>query len=66
MAAEGVFRQAGVIKGENRDTAWFSMLDHEWPRLRMAFDGWLSEGNFDSEGRQRKTLAEWRATAGAV
>ncbi|WP_231589275.1 GNAT family N-acetyltransferase [Chromobacterium sp. LK11] len=57
---EGVFRQAMVYKGRNRDTAWFSILDHEWPALRQAFEAWLSAGNFDAAGGQRRTLAQWR------
>ncbi|MEE8534584.1 MAG: GNAT family protein [Kiloniellales bacterium] len=55
---EGVFRQATVYKGRNRDTAWFSILDSEWPALRRAFEDWLDPGNFDSQGRQRQRLSE--------
>ena len=55
---EGVFRQATVYKGRNRDTAWFSILDSEWPALRRAFEAWLDPGNFDSRGRQRRSLSE--------
>ena len=54
---EGIFRQHMVIKGRNRDTAWFAILDKEWPRLRAAFQAWLSDGNFDAGGRQQKSLA---------
>ncbi|MEN2427681.1 GNAT family N-acetyltransferase [Chromobacterium vaccinii] len=54
---EGLFRQARVNKGRNRDTAWFSILDHEWPARRAALEAWLDEGNFDAEGRQRASLA---------
>ena len=54
---EGVFRQAGVVKGRNRDTAWFAAIDAEWPALRSAFDTWLEPGNFDDAGRQRQRLA---------
>ena len=61
MEAEGVFRQAGVVKGENRDTAWFSMLDGEWPVCKAAFETWLAPENFDAEGRQKKQLGELRA-----
>ncbi len=57
---EGVFRQARVVRGRNRDTAWFSILDGEWPALREAFQRWLAPENFDSEGRQIRRLAEWR------
>jgi len=55
---EGVFRQHMVIKGQNRDTAWYAMLDHEWPARRQAFEAWLAEENFDQEGRQKRTLAK--------
>ncbi len=56
FTAEGVFRQHLVIKGRNRDTAWFAMLDSEWPRLRAAYEGWLDPANFDDAGQQRRTL----------
>ena len=55
---EGIFRQHMVMKGRNRDTAWFSMLDSEWPARRRNFEEWLAASNFDSQGRQRKSLAE--------
>lgn len=58
---EGVFRQHMVMKGANRDTAWFAMIDKEWPAIRRAFEEWLDPQNFDREGRQRKRLAEIRA-----
>lgn len=54
---EGVFRQHMWVKGENRDTAWFAMLDGDWPRLREAYERWLEPGNFDAAGRQRTRLA---------
>jgi RimJ/RimL family protein N-acetyltransferase/ribosomal protein S18 acetylase RimI-like enzyme len=54
---EGVFRQHMVAKGSNRDTAWFAMLDREWPVRRRAFDLWLSPDNFDENGRQRLRLS---------
>lgn len=54
---EGVFRQHMVVKGLNRDTAWFSILDEEWPRLREAYLAWLAPENFDADGRQRTSLA---------
>jgi RimJ/RimL family protein N-acetyltransferase len=57
---EGVFRQHRVIKGRNRDTAWYSITDAEWPSRRAAFEAWLSPENFDAEGSQRRTLAELR------
>ena len=53
---EGIFRQHMVVKGCNRDTAWFSMLDHEWPARKRAFKSWLDPANFDSQGLQRKGL----------
>jgi RimJ/RimL family protein N-acetyltransferase len=53
---EGTFRQHMVIKGRNRDTAWFAMLDHEWPAVRTGFERWLSPSNFDADGRQRTSL----------
>jgi RimJ/RimL family protein N-acetyltransferase len=55
---EGIFRQAVVYKERNRDTAWFSILDREWPALRGAYEQWLSPGNFDDTGRQRRRLAD--------
>ncbi|WP_425410186.1 GNAT family N-acetyltransferase [Hyphococcus sp.] len=60
---EGVFRQDVVMKGRNRDTAWFSMLDTEWPAAKAACEAWLAPENFDGEGRQRLSLAEIRARA---
>lgn len=57
---EGVFRQAVVTKGRNRDTAWYSIIDREWPPIRAAFEAWLSPDNFDAEGRQRRSLSEIR------
>ena len=57
---EGVFRQHMVVKGQNRDTAWFSMLDSEWPLLRTAFERWLDPANFGSDGKQLKRLADIR------
>ena len=60
---EGVFRQAVTYKGRNRDTAWFSITDQDWPRISEAFKSWLSETNFDSQGQQRQSLSELRAEA---
>lgn len=54
---EGVFRQALVYKGRNRDTAWFSIVDGEWPALEAAFERWLAAANFDEAGRQRESLS---------
>ena len=60
---EGVFRQHMVIRGRSRDTAWYSIVDSEWPRIRAALDQWLAADNFDSEGTQKKTLAAIRAAS---
>ena len=54
---EGVFRQHMLVRGNNRDTAWFSMLDREWPERRAAFQAWLDPANFDASGRQRVALS---------
>lgn len=58
---EGVFRQHMVVKGENRDTAWYAMLDGEWPAIRHAFEAWLDPANFDAEGRQKRGLEDIRS-----
>jgi RimJ/RimL family protein N-acetyltransferase len=55
---EGVFRRHMVIKGRNRDTAWFAITDEEWPAIRAAFSAWLAPENFDARGRQRRALGE--------
>jgi len=54
---EGVFRQATIIKGRNRDTAWYAAIDYEWPALKEAFMQWLSPSNFDEQGKQRTRLS---------
>jgi hypothetical protein len=54
---EGVFRQASVVKGRNRDTAWFAVIDGEWPALRDAFQRWIHPANFDEQGKQRMRLS---------
>jgi RimJ/RimL family protein N-acetyltransferase len=54
--AEGVFRQHMVLKGKNRDTAWFSIIDREWPWVKAAFERWLEPENFDAQGRQLQRL----------
>jgi RimJ/RimL family protein N-acetyltransferase len=59
---EGIFRQAIVYKGRNRDTAWFSILDREWPALDAAFCAWRDPANFDAQGRQRQRFEALRAT----
>jgi RimJ/RimL family protein N-acetyltransferase len=58
---EGIFRQAVVYKGRNRDTAWYAAIDSEWPELERAFRRWLDPGNFDDEGRQRVRLSDLTA-----
>lgn len=55
---EGVFRQATVVKGRNRDTAWFAVIDAEWPALKEAFEAWLAPSNFDAAGHQRERLGD--------
>lgn len=55
---EGVFRQATVVKGRNRDTAWFAVIDKDWPALDEAFRLWLDPANFDSEGQQKEALSD--------
>lgn len=57
---EGTFRQAVVSKGRNRDSAWFSIVDSEWPAIRSAFEAWLDPANFDASGMQRRPLAARR------
>lgn len=58
---EGIFRQAIVYKNRSRDTAWFSIIDHEWAKMQYAFQNWLSADNFDENGKQKKTLQTIRA-----
>lgn len=55
---EGIFRQATVVKGRNRDTAWHSIIDSEWPALREIFERWLNPANFEANGTQRARLSE--------
>ena len=62
---EGVFRQHLVVKGLNRDTAWFSIIDKDWVALKPAYEAWLSPANFDAEGKQKRRLEEVRAETGA-
>ncbi len=49
-----------IVKGENRDTAWYSIIDKEWPALEQAYEGWLDPGNFDSDGNQKRRLEDFR------
>lgn len=58
---EGIFRQATIYKKRNRDTAWLSVVDSEWPRLRSGFEQWLAPENFDENGQQRQSLSEYRS-----
>jgi len=62
LTFEGVFRQAAIVKGRNRDTAWFAAIDSEWPALRDAFQQWLEPSNFDEAGRQRISLTALTAS----
>lgn len=61
---EGVFRQVVVYKGRNRDTAWFSIIDGEWPRVKQALQRWLAADNFSADGQQRQRLETLREEAG--
>lgn len=58
LSYEGIFRQATVVKGRNRDTAWFAAIDAEWPALKEAFGAWLALSNFDAAGRQVERLVD--------
>jgi len=55
---EGIFRQARIYKGRNRDDAWFSVIDREWPDLERAYEEWLAPENFDAQGRQKASLGD--------
>ena len=57
---EGVFRQATLYKGRNRDTAWYAITDRDWPALKRAYEAWLDPANFDATGRQKTRLSEFR------
>lgn len=57
---EGVFRNHMLVKGKNRDTAWFSIIDSEWGAVSEIIQAWLAEGNFDKKGRQKRSLSEFR------
>ena len=61
---EGLFRQASITRGGNRDTTWFSVIDSEWPALRTAFERWLDPANFATDGTQRHSLASLRSSPG--
>ena len=55
---EGIFHQHMIVKGRNRDTAWYSIMDHEWPDVRANITAWLADDNFDAAGRQKRSLSE--------
>jgi RimJ/RimL family protein N-acetyltransferase len=57
---EGIFRKHMIVRGRNRDTAWYAMLDDEWPAAKAAFERWLAPGNFDATGGQRASLSALR------
>ena len=57
FSLDGIFRQHTIIKGRYRDTAWYAMLDSEWPRRKANFERWLASENFDNAGRQKVSLA---------
>jgi hypothetical protein len=58
---EGVFRKHQIVKGHNRDTAWYAITDDEWPAIRAGFQTWLAPENFGSDGRQIRSLGELTA-----
>ena len=60
---EGIFRQALLTKGHNRDTCWYSIIDQEWQPIKTAFNQWLSSENFSADGQQKQKLESFRATA---
>ena len=61
LSFEGIFRQAAIVKGRNRDTAWFAAIDREWPALNAAFEAWLSPDNFDQAQQQKTRLSDLTA-----
>jgi RimJ/RimL family protein N-acetyltransferase len=63
FAFEGIFRQATLYKGRNRDTAWYAVIDKDWPAVKRAYERWLSPENFDADGRQRVPLGTPAAAA---
>ncbi len=58
---EGTFRKHSVVKGRNRDTAWFAMTDDDWPAIKRGFEAWLDPANFDGDGKQRRSLEACRS-----
>lgn len=63
FSAEGLFRQHMIVKGANRDTAWFSIIDTEWPALKAGYEAWLNPDNFDADGKQKQRLQAYLETA---
>ncbi len=63
---EGLFRQHMIVKGRNRDTAWYAIIDCDWPVVKAGFEAWLAPANFDAEGRQQRALAEMREGLAAL
>ena len=63
FAFEGVFRQATLYKGRNRDSAWYAITDRDWPALKAAFEAWLDPANFDAAGMQKARLSEFMGRA---
>ena len=61
LSYEGIFRQATVAKGRNRDTTWYATIDLEWPKLKTAFETWLDPANFDASGKQKMSLSDLTA-----
>ena len=61
---EGIFRQHMVAKGQNRDTAWFSIIDAEWPAIKRGYEAWLAPENFNDKGQQHRSLAECGVSPG--
>lgn len=59
FTAEGIFRQHLIVKGLNRDTAWFSIIDKDWPRIKKSYESWLDESNFDEFGKQKQKLSSF-------
>ncbi|MGH1356771.1 MAG: GNAT family N-acetyltransferase [Thalassovita sp.] len=66
LSYEGLFRQHTVVKGRNRDTAWFAVIDKDWPALKEAFSVWLSPSNFDEQGQQKESLSDLTRLAGVA
>jgi RimJ/RimL family protein N-acetyltransferase len=63
FAFEGIFRNHMIVKGRSRDTAWFAMIDADWPSRKAAFERWLAPDNFDTDGRQRTSLRDLNSVA---